>query len=201
MTTPKEVSRLLADCGDGDQAAFNQLLPLVYDELHRLASSYMSRERPDHTLQTTALVNEAYLLLADQRNARWQNRVHFFAVAAKVMRQILIDHARRRTRVKRGGSQTRLSLDEAAILSDERAADLLALDEALTKLASVDARKSRVVELRFFSGLTIEEVAEVLKVNPKTVARDWAMARAWIYREMAGETRATNYPAPNDLLC
>jgi len=184
MTTPKEVSRLLADCGDGDQAAFNQLLPLVYDELHRLASSYMSRERPDHTLQTTALVNEAYLRLA-----------------SKVMRQILIDHARRRTRVKRGGSQTRLSLDEAAILSDERAADLLALDEALTKLASVDARKSRVVELRFFSGLTIEEVAEVLKVNPKTVARDWAMARAWIYREMAGETRATNYPAPNDLLC
>ena len=155
MTTPKEVSRLLADCGDGDQAAFNQLLPLVYDELHRLASSYMSRERPDHTLQTTALVNEAYLRLADQRDARWQNRVHFFAVASKVMRQILIDHARRRTRVKRGGSQTRLSLDEAAILSDERAADLLALDEALTKLASVDARKSRVVELRFFSGLML----------------------------------------------
>ena len=183
MTTPKEVSRLLADCGDGDQAAFNQLLPLVYDELHRLASSYMSRERPDHTLQTTALVNEAYLRLADQRDARWQNRVHFFAVASKVMRQILIDHARRRTRVKRGGSQTRLSLDEAAILSDERAADLLALDEALTKLASVDARKSRVVELRFFSGLTIEEVAEVLKVNPKTVARDWAMARAWTSRQ------------------
>jgi len=185
MTSPKEVSRLLADCGDGNQAAFNQLLPLVYDELHRLASSYMSHERPDHTLQTTALVNEAYLLLADQRNARWQNRVHFFAVAAKVMRQILIDHARRRTRAKRGGNQTRLSLDEAAILSDERAADLLALDEALTKLAGVDARKSRVVELRFFSGLTIEEVAEVLKVNPKTVARDWAMARAWIHRELS----------------
>ena len=185
MTSPKEVSRLLADCGDGDQTAFNQLLPLVYDELHRLASSYMGRERPDHTLQTTALVNEAYLRLADQRNARWQNRVHFFAVASKVMRQILIDHARRRTRAKRGGHQTRLSLDEAAILSDERAADLLALDEALTKLASLDARKSRVVELRFFSGLTIEEVAEVLKVNPKTVARDWAMARAWIHRELS----------------
>ena len=188
MTSPKEVSRLLADCGDGDQAAFNQLLPLVYDELHRLASSYMSRERPDHTLQTTALVNEAYLRLADQRDPRWQNRVHFFAVASKVMRQILIDHARRRTRAKRGGNQTRLSLDEAAILSDERAADLLALDEALTKLASVDARKSRVVELRFFSGLTIEEVAEVLKVTPKTVARDWAMARAWIHRELSTET-------------
>lgn len=189
MTSPKEVSRLLADCGDGDQAAFIQLLPLVYDELHRLASSYMSRERPDHTLQTTALVNEAYLRLADQGDARWQDRVHFFAVAAKVMRQILIDHARRRTRAKRGGNQTRLSLDEAAILSDERAADLLALDEALSQLASLDPRKSRVVELRFFSGLTIEEVAEVLKVNPKTVARDWAMARAWIHRELAAVTR------------
>ena len=188
MTSPKEVSRLLADCGDGDQAAFNQLLPLVYDELHRLASNYMSRERPDHTLQTTALVNEAYLRLADQGDARWQDRVHFFAVASKVMRQILIDHARRRTRAKRGGNQTRLSLDEAAILSDERAADLLALDEALSQLASLDPRKSRVVELRFFSGLTIEEVAEVLKVNPKTVARDWAMARAWIHRELASAT-------------
>src|SRR5260370_20796148 len=142
MTSAKEVSRLWADCGDGDQAAFNQLLPLVYDELHRLASSYMSRERPDHTLQTTALVNEAYLRLADQRNARWQNRVHFFAVAAKVMRQILIDHARRRTRAKRGGNQTRLSLDEAAILSGEGAADLLSPDEALTMLATVYARTS-----------------------------------------------------------
>jgi RNA polymerase sigma-70 factor (ECF subfamily) len=189
MTSPKEVSRLLADCGDGDQAAFIQLLPLVYDELHRLASSYMSRERPDHTLQATAPGNEAYLRLADQGDARWQDRVHFFAVAAKVMRQILIDHARRRTRAKRGGNQTRLSLDEAAILSDERAADLLALDEALSQLASLDPRKSRVVELRFFSGLTIEEVAEVLKVNPKTVARDWAMARAWIHRELAAVTR------------
>jgi RNA polymerase sigma-70 factor (ECF subfamily) len=185
MSSQKEVSQLLADCGEGDQAAFNQLLPLVYDELHRLASSYMGHERPNHTLQTTALVNEAYLRLADQRDARWQNRVHFFAVAAKVMRQILIDHARRRTRAKRGGNQTRLSLDEAAILSDERATDLLALDDALTKLAGVDARKSRVVELRFFSGLTIEEVAEVFKVHPKTIARDWALARAWIYREIS----------------
>ena len=192
---------LLQQISAGDSSAVDKLIPLVVNELRSLARLQLRNERPGHTLQPTALVNEAYLLLADQRNARWQNRVHFFAVAAKVMRQILIDHARRRTRVKRGGSQTRLSLDEAAILSDERAADLLALDEALTKLASVDARKSRVVELRFFSGLTIEEVAEVLKVNPKTVARDWAMARAWIYREMAGETRATNYPAPNDLLC
>ena len=182
---PEQVTGLLLAWASGDQAALEKLMPVVYAELHRLAKNYMRRENAGHSLQTSALVNEAYLRLADQRDARWQNRVHFFAVASKVMRQILIDHARRRTRVKRGGSQTRLSLDEAAILSDERAADLLALDEALTKLASVDARKSRVVELRFFSGLTIEEVAEVLKVNPKTVARDWAMARAWIHRELS----------------
>jgi RNA polymerase sigma factor (TIGR02999 family) len=179
------VSRLLAECSDGNQAAFNKLLPLVYDELHRLASAYMSRERGNHTLQTTALVNEAYLRLVDQQSAGWQDRAHFFALAARVMRQILIDHARSRARAKRGGGGQRVSLDEAAVLSAERASDLLALDEALRKLAAVDQRKSEVVELRFFGGMTIEETAEVLKVTPKTVMRDWNMARAWLYRELA----------------
>jgi RNA polymerase sigma-70 factor, ECF subfamily len=186
MNSPEEVSRLLAECSGGNQGAFNQLLPLVYDELHRLAASYMSRERDGHTLQTTALVNEAYIRLADQTSARWQDRVHFFAVASKVMRQILIDHARSHGRAKRGRGEKPISLDEVAVISPERAADLLALDEALQKLAEIDRRKSEVVELRFFGGLTIEEAAEVLKVTPKTVTRDWQMARAWLYREMAG---------------
>jgi len=185
MESSKDVSLLLAECSSGNQAAFNQLLPLVYDELHRLAAAYMGREREGHTLQTTALVNEAYLRLVDQTSARWENRVHFFAVAAKVMRQILIDHARTSTRAKRGGGEARLSLDEVAVVSKERAADLLALDEGLNKLAQMDQRKSEVVELRFFGGLTIEETAEVLRVTPKTVTRDWQMARAWLYREMA----------------
>lgn len=186
MDSPEEVSRLLAECGNGNQAAFNKLLPLVYDELHRLASAYMSRERGDHTLQTTALVNEAYLRLVDQTRARWQDRVHFFAVASKVMRQILIDHARSHARLKRGGGEHRVTLEEVAVISEQRSADLLALDEALRKLAEVDPRKGEVVELRFFGGLTIEEAAEALKVTPKTVARDWNMARAWLHREISG---------------
>lgn len=185
MSSPEEVSRLLAECSGGNQEAFDKLLPLVYDELHRLAAAYMSREREGHTLQTTALVNEAYLRLVDQTSAHWQNRVHFFAVASKVMRQILIDHARSHARAKRGGGATRISLDEIAVMSKERAANLLALDEALQRLAEKDRRKSEVVEMRFFGGLTIEEVAEVLRVTPKTVTRDWQMARAWLYREMA----------------
>jgi RNA polymerase sigma-70 factor (ECF subfamily) len=184
MSSQAEVSRLLAECSGGNQAAMNQLLPLVYDELHRLAARQMSRERPDHTLQTTALVNEAYLRMVDQTSARWQDRAHFFAVASKVMRQILIDHARSHARAKRGGGETRISLDDAAVISEERAADLLVLDEALKRLAEMDRRKSEVIELRFFGGLTIEEAAQVLKVTPKTVARDWALARAWLYREM-----------------
>lgn len=184
MDPSPDVSRLLARCSSGDRAAFNELLPLVHDELHRLAAAYMSRERPDHTLQTTALVNEVYLRLVDQRNARWQDRAHFFAVASKVMRQILIDHARGRTRGKRGGGATQISLDEVAVISEERAEDLLALDAALTKLAEKDQRKSDVIELRFFGRLTIEETAEVLKVTTKTVTRDWNMARAWLYHEM-----------------
>jgi RNA polymerase sigma-70 factor, ECF subfamily len=168
MDSSKEVSRLLARCSSGDNSAFNELLPLIHNELHRLAAGYMSRERPDHTLQTTALVNEAYLRLVDQPNAQWQDRAHFFAVASKVMRQILIDHARSRGRVKRGGGAMRIELDDVAEMSEERAEDLLALDAALTKLAERDHRKSEVVELRFFGGLTIEEAAEVLKVTTKT---------------------------------
>jgi RNA polymerase sigma-70 factor, ECF subfamily len=187
MDSPKEVSRLLADCSDGDQTAFNKLLPLVYDELHRLAASHMSRQRSDHTLQTTALVNEAYLRLASQAGAGWKSRLHFFAVASKAMRHILIDHARTRTRAKRGGVQTRLSFDEVMVISEERMGDFLALDEALNRLAEMDSRKSEVVELRFFGGLTVEEAAEVLGVAPNTVLRDWKMAKAWLSREMSRE--------------
>lgn len=184
MQPSQDVSRLLAECSSGDRSAFNKLLPLVHDELHRLAASHMSRERPDHTLQTTALVNEAYLRLVGSQSPRWQDRVHFFAVASKVMRQILIDHARSRVRAKRGGGETRISLDEVAVISEEQSADLVALDEALRKLAERDQRKCEVVELRFFGGLSVEETAEVLKVTTKTVVRDWSMARAWLYREM-----------------
>ena len=184
MESSQDISRLLAECSSGDRSAFNGLLPLVHDELHRLAAAHMRRERTDHTLQTTALVNEAYLRLVDQKSAQWQDRVHFFAVASKVMRQILIDHARSHARAKRGGGETRISLDEVAVVSDERSEELLALDEALRKLAKKDQRKSEVVELRFFGGLSIEETAEVLKVTAKTVVRDWSMARAWLYREM-----------------
>ena len=186
MPGSSDITHLLSDWSNGNQAALEQLLPLVYDELHRLAAKYMSRERAGHTLQTTALVNEAYLRLADQKSARWKDRAHFFAVASKVMRQILIDHARTHARAKRGGGGTRISLDEVAVISKERAADLLELDEALRKLAEMDQRKSEVVELRFFGGLTIEEAAEVLKVTPKTVTRDWSMARAWLFRELKG---------------
>src|SRR6266852_3292157 len=173
MTSPKEVSRLLADSGDGYQAAFNQLLPLVYDELHRLASNYMRRERPDHTLQTTALVHEAYLRLVDQDNARWQTRAHFFAAAAQVMRHILIDHARGHRRAKRGGGIPEVPLDDAAVLSAERSDELLAVNDALIKLTGIDPRKSRVFELRYFGGMTVDEASEVLKVSPATVAREW----------------------------
>jgi RNA polymerase sigma factor (TIGR02999 family) len=185
MRSPEEVSRLLAECSNGDQAAFNELLPLVYDELHSLAANYMSRERPGHTLQTTALVHEAYLRLAGQRAARWQDQVHFFAVAATVMRHILIDHARSRSSAKRAGDQVRLPLEEAVLLSGERMADLLALHEALNRLAEFDLRKCQVVEMRYFGGMTNEEVAERLNVHPNTVMRDWELAKSWLYLEMS----------------
>jgi RNA polymerase sigma-70 factor, ECF subfamily len=182
--SPHEVTQLLADWSRGDAAALNRLMPLVYEELRRLARRYLSRERPGHTLQTTALVNEAYLRLVGQREAHWQNRAHFFAVSAQVMRHILVDHARGHARVKRGGALARLSLDEAAEMSPGRAGELLALDEALRALEQVDARRGRVVELRYFGGLSIEETAEVLRVKPITVSRDWRWAKAWLYREL-----------------
>jgi RNA polymerase sigma-70 factor (ECF subfamily) len=185
---PHEVTQLLNAWGSGDQSALEKLMPLVYDELHRLAGRYMAHERPEHTLQTSALVNEAYVRLVDQRDVHWQNRAQFFGIAATSMRRILVSYARGRNRVKRGGGALQVSLDEAALLSDERAAEMVALNEALDHLAAVDRRKSQVVELRYFGGLSIEETAEVLKVSPGTVMRDWTLAKAWLRREITGES-------------
>lgn len=182
--SPKEITRLLVAWGDGDQAALEELTTLVYDELHRLAHHYVSRERPGHTLQTTALVNEAYVRLIDWKNVRWQSRAHFFAVSAQLMRRILVDFARSRRYLKRGGGMTGLTLHEAALVSDDKGTNMVALDEALNSLAELDARQSRVVELRFFGGLSIDETAEVLKVSSGTVRRDWSLARAWLHREL-----------------
>ena len=191
MTAPTthEVTRLLLAWSDGDGAALDKLTPLVYEELHRLARRYMGRESSGHTLQTTALVNEAYLRLIDSGRVRWENRAHFFGVAAQIMRHILVDFARSRRNLKRGGDLQRVSLDEALVVSRERAADLVALDDALKALEAVDQRKSRVVELRFFGGLSVEETAEVLKVSPETVMRDWRLAKMWLLRELDGEGR------------
>jgi len=183
--SPGQATQLLIDLSGGDTAALEKLTPLIYDELHRLAHRFLRRERGGHTLQTTALVNEAYLRLVDQRNLRWQNRAHFFAIAAQLMRRILIDYARRRQYAKRGSGAPHVSLDEAAVLSEERAADLIALDEALDNLASIDPQQSRVVTLRFFGGLTVEETAEVLKLSHDMVKREWSTAKAWLYREMS----------------
>lgn len=185
--SPQEITQWLVAWSHGDQAALEKLMPLVYSELHRMAKRYMERENPGHTLQTTALINEAYLRLADQPEARWQNRAHFFGFAARVMRHILVDYARARHRMKQGGDVQRVSLEEAAVVSQEPAAELVALDDALSALAAVDARKSRVVELRYFGGLSVEEAAEVLKVSPVTVMRDWSMAKAWLYRALRRE--------------
>ena len=180
--TPKGVTQLLIDWGNGKQAALESLVPLVYDELHRLARRHIGRERPGHTLQTSALVNEAYLRLVDQRNVHWQNRAQLFSIASRLMRRILVDHARGRQFVKRGGGLRRVSLDEAAVVSQNRAADLVALDDALTNLAAVDPRKCQVVELRFFGGLSVEEIATIVGVSPVTVMRDWSTAKAWLHR-------------------
>ena len=182
--SPKEITRLLVAWGDGDQSALEELAPLVHSELHRLAHHYMGRERPSHTLQTSALVNEAYIRLIDWKNVRWQNRAHFFAVAAQLMRRTLVDFARDRQYLKRGGGALRVSLSEAKAFTVERGADLVALDEALTALAEVDPRKGQVVEMRFFGGLSVEEVAEVLKVSKETVMRDWRLAKVWLLREL-----------------
>jgi RNA polymerase sigma factor (TIGR02999 family) len=179
-----DVTELLAAWSNGDREALDKLLPLVERELHQLAHRYISREKPGHTLQTTALVNEAYLRLVDQRRARWQNRAHFIAIAAQMMRRILVNHARDRAAGKRGGGSRKVSLDEIAVLSDEKAEEMLALDEAMDSLAKLDERKSRVVELRHFGGLSVEETAQVLGIHPDTVTRDWARAKAFLRREL-----------------
>ncbi|HKY43765.1 MAG TPA: sigma-70 family RNA polymerase sigma factor [Pyrinomonadaceae bacterium] len=183
-----EITQLLAEWSDGNQAALDELYPLVYEELHRLARRYMSRERKGHTLQTTALINEAYVRLVDQKNVRWANRSHFFAISAQIMRRILIDHARRHAYAKRGGGAKQVSLEEAAIVAPDQASELVRLDEALKTLAKMDERRSYVVELRYFGGLSNEEIAGVLKVSENTVTRDWNLARAWLYQQLAGST-------------
>jgi RNA polymerase sigma factor (TIGR02999 family) len=179
-----EVTRLLVQLTDGDNAALDDLLPLVYAELRRLAANYLRRERQGHTLQPTALVHEAYLRMIDQTQVRWQNRAHFFGVAAQMMRRILVDHARSQQAEKRGGDVQKFSLDENIDVSGERAADLVALDEALARLAEIDPQKSRIVELRFFGGLSVEETAEVLNVSAPTVKRQWRMAKAWLFGQV-----------------
>lgn len=185
--TADNLTGLLIEWRQGDQAALNKLTPLVYDELRRIAHRYVQRERNGHTLGTTALVNEAYLRLAGQKKISWQNRTHFFAVTAQVMRHILIDHARRRHYAKHGGDVQRVSLAEAVLMSAERARELVALDEALDELARLDLRKGRVVELRYFGGLGLEETAEVLEISVMTVRRDWRAAKAWLFRRMKEE--------------
>jgi RNA polymerase sigma-70 factor, ECF subfamily len=182
-----EVSGLLRAWGEGDRGALDKLTPIVYDELHRLAGRYMKRERPGHSLQTTALVDEAYMRLVDYKSMQWHNRAHFFAVSAQLMRRILVEHARRHN-LKRGGGVQHVSLEETAVVGGDRGADLVALDDALEALARLDSRKVQVVEMRFFGGLSVEETAEVLKVSPVTVMRDWSTARAWLYRELTGGT-------------
>ena len=182
---PTSVTQLLSDWGKGDQKALDQLMPLVYSELHRLASRYMRSERLGNTLQSTALVSEAYIKLAGSGPIEWQNRAHFFGVAAQIIRHILLDHSRARGSAKRGGGAVALSLDEAVAAPEQRDVDLEALDDALNELAKIDPLQSRIVELRFFAGLSIEETAAVLKVSRSTVKREWVMARTWIFREIA----------------
>jgi RNA polymerase sigma factor (TIGR02999 family) len=183
-----QVCELLRAWSDGDTSALERLTPIVYQELHRLARRYMKGERPGHSLQTTALVNEAYLRLVGYERMQWQDRAHFLAVSAQVMRRILVEHARRHN-LKRGGGVPHVSLEEAALVGGDRAADLVALDDAMNTLAQLDPRKAHVVEMRFFGGLNVEETADVLKVSPATVMRDWSTAKAWLYRELAGGPR------------
>jgi RNA polymerase sigma factor (TIGR02999 family) len=187
----ERVSKLLLNWGQGDQGAREALIPLVYDELRRLARRYLRRERPNHTLQSAALVNEAYLRLIRQEQPKWQNRAHFFGVAAQLMRHILVDHARNRAAAKRGAGAPRLTLDPDIALPQERDVDLIALDDALNQLAALDPQQSRLVELRFFGGLSIEETSVVLGVSPATVKREWATARAWLQREMRNKETST----------
>lgn len=186
-SSPKSITQLLIEWRDGDETALNRLIPLVYEELHRLAHHYMRRERPGHTLQTTALVNEAYIRLVDHKGMRWQNRAHFYAVAAQAMRRILVDYARSRDCAKRGGGANMVELEEAATVVQRQASDLVALDDALSELAALDPRKSQIVEMRYFGGMSVEEMAEVLRVSPITVMRDWSTAKAWLLRAMSPE--------------
>jgi len=185
QASSNEVTQLLIDWSNGDKAALDKLMPLIYGELRQLAHRYMSRERPGNTLQTTALVNEAYVRLINRKNVHWQNRTHFFAIAAQLMRSILVDHARSHAYAKRGGGAQKLTLDEAMVVSQERAAEVVALDDVLKELAKIDPQQSRIVELRFFGGLTIEETAEVLQLSPATIKREWSTAKAWLYHELA----------------
>jgi len=184
-SSPHDVTAILLSWSDGDREAPAKLMPLVYDELRRLARDYLRRERPDHTLQPTALVNEAYLRIVDQTRVSWQNRAQFFGLAAQLMRHILVDHARTRMAAKRGGNMHKLSLDEAWMTIEERATELVRLDEALKALAQIDERKSQVVEMRFFGGLSVEETASALGVSDKTVMRDWRIAKLWLHRELS----------------
>lgn len=185
--TVGEITKLLHAWSEGDRKALEELTPIVYDELRRLARGYMKRERPGHSLQATALVNEAYLRLVDYKRMQWQNRAHFFAVSAQLIRRILVEHARRHN-LKRGGHVKHVSLEEAAVVGGAGSANLVALDEAMKRLAELDPRKEQVVEMRFFGGLSVEETAELLKVSAVTVMRDWSTAKAWLYRELAGGT-------------
>ncbi|HEX5601061.1 MAG TPA: sigma-70 family RNA polymerase sigma factor [Pyrinomonadaceae bacterium] len=182
--SPQEVTQLLADWGKGDRSALDKLLPLVHSELRRIAQRQMSQERPGHTLQATALVNEAYLKLAGQQGFDWQNRAHFFAVCAQVMRHILIDHARAHARDKRGGGAVKVSLNDALVVAEDQASHFIALDEALRVLERLDPQKGKIVELRYFGGLSVEEAAEVMNISPRTVRREWQRAKAWLYRMM-----------------
>jgi len=182
---PQDVTGLLLAWSNGDGTALDRLIPLVHDELHRMAHRHMSGERQGHTLQTSALVNEVYLRLVDSGRVHWKNRAHFFAISAAVMRRILVDFARARNYQKRGGKAVHLALDQAPEISQERTADLVALDEALIRLAAIDQRKSKIVELRFFGGLSVKETAEVLKISPDTVMRDWKLAKVWLLRELS----------------
>jgi RNA polymerase sigma-70 factor, ECF subfamily len=183
-----DVTQLLVAWNDGDQAARDELMSVVYQELHRLAHQYMKRESPGHTLQTSALVNEAFLRLIDQTKVRWQNRAHFYGIAAQMMRRILVDYARSRGYAKRGGGAQQISFDEALIVSDDRSAEIVGVHEALERLSAIDPRKGQIVEFRFFTGLSIEETARILGVSPGTVMRDWTLAKAWLHREISSDS-------------
>jgi RNA polymerase sigma factor (TIGR02999 family) len=187
-SSPSELTELLIGWGNGDETALDRLMPIVDRELHRIAHFHMTREDPGHTLQTSALVNEAYLKLINQRDVKWQNRAHFFAIAAKLMRRILLDHAKAQHRAKRGGDAQHVSLSEAIISSDKPSGELIALDDALNKLAEIDLQKSKIVEMRYFGGLTMEEIAEVLGISAVSVRRHWSMAKAWLRREVGRQT-------------